>query len=303
MTTPRLCVVGSANMDLTFRAERMPRPGETLSGRAFQAGFGGKGANQAVMAARLDAGVCMIACVGHDPFGAQIVQNFKDHAIETTHVASDPSSPTGTAAIVVDDSGENCIIVVPGANLALTSDHVRAAAPAIQGADVVLGQLEVSLDATLEAFRLARANGVRTILNPAPARSLPAELLALTELCVPNETEAAALTAGPVETLDQARAAARRLRVPALIVTLGQRGAFLVSEESAVHVPGVPVTAVDSSGAGDAFIGSLAVFWAGGMSLLESVRRANAVAALSVTRPGTQASFPNLEEAKAVLIS
>jgi ribokinase len=292
----RICVVGSSNMDLTFRTSRLPRAGETVSGGGFHLGFGGKGANQAVMAARLWARVTMIAKIGGDNFGEQMTRNFQEQNIDTEHLLVDGSRPSGVAGIVVDDNAQNCIIVVPGANDALSPADVHAAAASIQSADVLLCQLEVPLETTLEAFRLARAAGVRTVLNPAPARSLPEELLHLTDLCVPNETEIEAITGQVVTNLKQARTAARTLRVPNLIVTLGDQGALLVAGDVEEHVPAVPVEAVDTSGAGDAFIGSLAVFWARGHSLLEAVRKANAVAALSVTRHGTQAAFPTRAE-------
>jgi ribokinase len=296
---PSICVVGSSNIDLTFRTARLPRPGETLAGKAFHLGFGGKGANQAVMAARLGARVAMISCVGEDVFGEQTVRNFQQHGIDTTHVRRDAGQPTGVASIVVDDAAQNCILLVPGANQALTPADVRAAAPVIQSAGVLLCQLEVPLETSWGAFRLARAAGVRTILNPAPAVPLPEELLALTDLCVPNETETELLTGRSVTTLAEAETAARLLldRGPqAVLMTLGERGVLTMDREGVEHCPSVSVQAVDASGAGDAFIGSLAVFLVEGLPLAEAVRRANTAAALSVTRPGTQESFPTRAE-------
>ena len=301
---PRICVAGSTNIDLTFRAARLPRPGETLAGTDFHLGFGGKGANQAVMAARLGAAVAMIAKVGNDVFGRQMTASLKAEGIDTSWVLVDEGRPSGTAAIIVDDNAQNCIIVVPGANDALTPDDVRAAAAVIQHADVLVCQLEVPLETSLEAFRLARAAGVRTILNPAPAKHLPEELLKLTDLLVPNETELESIlpaAGGPVRDLDSARQAAGRIGVPRLIVTLGSEGAILVDGASAEHVPARKVTAVDPTGAGDAFIGSLSVFWAQGCTLREAAQRASAVAALSVTRPGAQTAFPTLAEVSAFL--
>jgi ribokinase len=299
---PRICVVGSTNVDLTFRTGRLPRPGETIAGAGFQLGGGGKGANQAVMAARLGARVAMVSRVGSDVFGEQALRSYQQEGIDTTHVVVDAARPTGTAAILVDDEARNCIVVVPGANGGLTPQDVRAAAPVIQGADLLLCQMEVPLVTTLEAFRLARAAGVRTVLNPAPAMPLPEELLRLTSLCVPNETEAEILTSQTVTGPAQAEAAARILAawsVPAVIVTLGERGALLLEGDAVLHLPAVPVAALDPTGAGDAFIGSLAVFWAGGLSLRDAARRAGTVAALSVTRPGAQTAFPTAEEVDA----
>jgi ribokinase len=302
---PHICVVGSSNIDLTFRTPRLPRPGETIGGSQFHLGFGGKGANQAVMAARLGARVTMVGRVGSDIFGEQVLRNYREQGVDTTHVGTDPQRPTGTAAIVVDDQAQNAIIVVPGANLGLTPDDVRRAADAIRSADVLLCQLEVPVGTTREAFRVARTAGVRTILNPAPAVPLADELLQLADLCVPNETEAELLTGVPVPDLSGAGEAARRLlrRGPrTLILTLGAQGALLVDERSSEHFPAVPVQAVDSAGAGDVFIGSLAVAWAEGKSLSKAVRRANAVAALSVTRLGTQAAFPSRAEVDALAV-
>jgi ribokinase len=301
---PRVCVVGSSNIDLTFRAARLPRPGETLAGSGLQVGFGGKGANQAVMAARLGARVAMVGRVGRDVFGEHMLANYREQGIDTTFVAVDASRPSGAAAIVVDDAARNCILVVPGANGALTPADVTAAAPAIRGADVLLCQFEVPLEATLEAFRLARAAGVRTVLNPAPVVPPPVELLRLTDLCVPNETEIELLTGRTVASAEQADAATRALAdcgPHAVILTLGERGALVLEAGTALTVPAPAVTAVDPTGAGDAFIGGLAVFSARGLALPEAARRACAVAALSVTRPGAQASFPSQPEAEAFL--
>jgi ribokinase len=303
-SSPRICVVGSTNIDLTFRTARLPRPGETLSGQRFHLGFGGKGANQAVMAARLGANVRMISRVGRDVFGDGALRNYREQGVDTSFVLADAEVSSGVAAIVVDDAARNCIIVVAGANGSLTPQDVRAAAAAITAADLLLGQLEVPLEATWEAFRIARAAGVRTILNPAPAAELPDELLALTDLCIPNETEIELLTGRPAVTPEQAEAAARSLlaRGPGtVLVTLGAAGAMIVSAEAAEHLPAVAVDAVDTTGAGDAFIGSLAVFLGRGQSLREAVQRANAVAALSVQRLGTQAAFPDRAEAEAFL--
>jgi ribokinase len=302
--TARICVVGSSNIDLTFRAARLPRSGETLAGSAFRLGFGGKGANQAVAAARLGAQVSMVSRVGRDVFGEQTLGNFRAHGIDTTHVNIDDQRPTGAASITVDDAAHNCILVVPGANLGLLPADIHKAADAIGGVDVLLCQLEVPVETTLEAFRMARAAGVRTVLNPAPAAPLPEELLHLTDLCVPNETEVDVLTGQTARTPTEAQRAARALldRGPGLvIVTLGEQGALAADRQTVEHFPAMPVAAVDTSGAGDAFIGGLAVFLAEDLPLREAVRRANAVAALSVTCLGTQAAVPTRGELEAFL--
>ncbi len=296
--------MGSSNVDLIVRVPRLPRLGETLVGHSAHLGFGGKGANQAVMAARLGAQVTMVSCVGRDVFGDSVLRNYRDQGIDTAHVRVDAQHVSGIAPIFVDDEAHNVIVIVPGANLALSPDDVRRAVPAIRGADAVVCQLEVPVETTLEAFRVAASGRARTILNPAPAATLPDELLRLIDLCVPNESEAELLTGQTVDGVAGATAAARALlaRGPrAVIVTLGAQGALLLDASGPTHLPAVPVAAVDPTGAGDAFIGSLAVFLAEGRSLRESARLASAVAALSVTRIGAQASFPSRAAVEAFL--
>jgi ribokinase len=303
---PRICVVGSCNVDLTFRAARLPRPGETLPAHSVLMGHGGKGANQAVMAARLGARVALIGRVGRDSFGEQALAHYRAEGIDTTHVGTDAERPTGTAAILVDDRANNCILVVAGANAGVSPDDVGAAESALERAGAVLCQLETPLDATLAAFRLARAHRVMTFLNPAPAADLPDELLQLTDVLMPNEREAERLTGLPVEMVDQAEAAARALRrrgPQTVLITLGERGVVVAGGERCEPVAAVPVAAVDTTGAGDAFIGALAVFLLEGGELFETARRAAAVAALAVTRPGAQGAFPTRAEVTAFLAS
>ncbi len=302
--SPAICVVGSSNIDLIARIPRLPRLGETLVGRSFHLGYGGKGANQAVMAARLGARVTMVTKVGRDVFGEGVVRNFRAEGIETAHVLVDDERFSGVAPILVDDSAQNVIVVIPGANQGLGPQDVQHASPALRAAAAVVCQLEVPLETTLEAFRIAKAAGVRTILNPAPAAPLPDDLLALTDVCIPNEPESEQLTGRPVTTPVEAEEAARLLaaRGPqAVIITLGAGGALVADRSGAAHIPAVAVDAVDPTGAGDAFIGSLAVFLACGRSLHDAALRANAIAALSVTRIGTQESFPRGREAEAFL--
>jgi ribokinase len=297
---PHICVVGSSNIDLVSRVPRLPKLGETLAGHSFHMGYGGKGANQAVMAARLGARVTMVTRVGRDVFGEGTLQNYRAQGIDTRFVLFDEVRFSGVAPIFVDDNAQNFIVIVPGANLGLSPADVFAARDAIREADLVVCQLEVPVETTLEAFRTAKAAGVRTILNPAPAAPLPDELLELTDICAPNETETELLTGLPVRTLDEAEDAARRLldRGPQVVIlTLGERGVLLVNGCGAEHIPALPVEAVDPTGAGDAFIGALATFLGEGMLLGEAAQRANAVAAVSVTRIGTQVSFPTRVEA------
>jgi ribokinase len=296
---PRICVVGSANVDLTFRMPRLPKAGETLAGHSLHTGMGGKGANQAVAAARLGAQVTFVACLGNDPFGVEALRHYCAEGIDTSFVRQDARCSTGTAAIVVDDRAENCILYVPGANARLMPEDVRRASAAIQNADVVLCQLETPVASTLEAFRLARAAGVMTVLTPAPAMDVPEQLLQLCDLCVPNKTETEHLTRRPVDTPEGARVAADMLRtrgVKSVAMTLGSGGALLLGDAGALHVPAIHVDAVDTTGAGDAFTAALAVSLAEGVELNESARWATLVAALSVTRLGAQTAFPSLAE-------
>ncbi len=304
MVAPRICVVGSCMIDLISTVPRLPVVGETLVGRSFHLGYGGKGANQAVAAARLGAAVSMVARVGRDAFGEGTIRNFEAYGVDASHVGYDDRRFSGAASILVDEHADNAIVIVPGANDGLSADDVRAARDVILGSDVLCCQLEVPVETTLEALRIARSGAVRTILNPAPAAPLPDELLRLADFCVPNEVEARMLTGQPVEDLAGARAAARVLldRGPStVIVTLGARGALLVERDSAEHVPPVEVAAVDPTGAGDAFIGALAVFVAEGRPAFQAAVAAAAVAALSVVHVGTQVSFPTRRDVEAFL--
>jgi len=297
--TCRICVLGSANVDLTFRTPRFPQPGETLTGHALHQGMGGKGANQAVAAARLGADVTFVACVGHDSFGVDAIRQYQSEGIHTDFVRQDRSRPTGTAAIVVDDHAENYIIVVPGANAGLTSDDVRRADAAIRQADAALCQLETPLEATLEAFRIARAAGKLTVLTPAPVMELPDELLRLCDVCVLNRTEIEVLVGLAVKGHDDAHAAAKALMsrgVKSVALTMGGSGAFIANNTLAMHIPVIEVNAIDTTGAGDAFTAALAVSLAEGLPFQEAARRASLVAAITVTRLGTQSAFPRRAE-------
>jgi ribokinase len=296
---PRIVVVGSTNVDLAFRLSRLPSPGETLSASTMLIGHGGKGANQAVMAARLGAHVVMVSAVGDDAFGREALENYCRQGIDVQHVRVRAEYPTGTAAIMVDDAANNSIVVASGANGSVTVTDVRSAETAIHAADAVLTQLETPVEAAIDAFRLARASGVRTLLNPAPARPLPDDLLSLTDICVPNESELSVLSGHRVGSFPEVESAARRLlhRGPrAVLVTLGERGALMVTADQTESIPAITVEAIDPTAAGDAFLGCLAVALSEGDSLIAAARRACAVAALTVTRPGAQSSFPSREE-------
>lgn len=289
-------------MDLISKVPRLPKLGETMVGHSFHLGFGGKGANQAVMAAKLGARVTMVTKLGKDVFGDDTLRNYKAHGIDTTFVMFDPDHASGVAPIFVDDHAQNFIVIIPGANNALTPTDVRSAMQAILSANVLVCQLEIPVETTLEAFRIAKSGNVRTILNPAPAAPLPDELLQLTDLCMPNETETEMLTGASVQNLADAEIAACKLLdrgIGTVVLTLAERGALVVDQNSAEYVPSLKVDAVDPTGAGDSFIGSLATLLGEGLPLRDAVKRANAIAALSVTRIGTQVSFPNRAEAEA----
>jgi ribokinase len=297
--SPSVCVVGSINVDLIFRTPRLPRAGETLAGLSFQRCFGGKGANQAVTAARMGARVTMIARVGADAFGTQAMQNLAEHGIDVAHVLLDEQRPTGLASISVDEAGANAIIVVGGANDGLSPEDVRRATPGITESTVLVSQLETPIAATLEAFRLAKDAGMTTVLNPAPAAALPPELLQRTDLLVPNQPELEMLAGRVIHGVEDAKAAARQLLAwgpRTVVITLGDRGALVVEPEATEYIRAIGVKAIDTSGAGDVFIGTLAAMLAEERDLAEAVRWANAAAALSVTRHGTQTSCPRREE-------
>ena len=299
-----IIVVGSANTDMVLKMERLPRPGETVLGGAFAIAAGGKGANQAVGAARAGGRVVFVARVGRDDFGVRAIQGLVRDRIVVDYVIRDGKRPTGVALIFVARSGENSIAVASGANAALSAKDVRKAAPAFAGAGFLLTQLETPLDGVAAAVELAARRGLRVILNPAPARRLPGGLLKMVDILTPNESEAEILTGVRVAgARDAGRAAAilRKKGVGTVIVTLGARGAFVSGPGVEVLAPGFKVRAVDTTAAGDIFNGALAVALSEGKPLPGAVRFANAAAALSVTRPGAQPSAPKRREIEAFL--
>jgi ribokinase len=308
MPRARVTVLGIFVADLTFVADRLPRLGETLIGEDFRIGPGGKGSNQAVAAARAGAAVSLIARIGRDTFGDMARSLLDAEGIDGAAVLSDDATPTGAAAILVDAaSGDNAIVVVPGAAGAITPDDVAAAEAAIANADVFATQFEVALPVVRRGLAIARHGGTATILNPAPAvANVPAALYALSDYFTPNETEAADLAGVPVNTVEEAEAAADvflQRGVGAAIVTLGAGGAFVKSSEVRGHVPAMDAgPVVETTGAGDAFNGALAVAVAEGRALLNAVRFATAAAAISVTRPGTAPSMPARAEIDALAI-
>ncbi|HEV2895509.1 MAG TPA: ribokinase [Actinomycetota bacterium] len=295
---PEVAVVGSLNLDLVVRVARLPGPGETVVGDDVFRNPGGTGANQAVAAARLGRRVAMVGRVGDDEAGRDLLGSLEADAVDTSQVRVVAGVPSGTAFITVSEDGENQIVVSPGANARLTPDDVGQAGAALAAAAVTLLQLEVPLAAVAAA---ARAAGGTVLLNPAPVRDLPEELLAEVDVLVPNRVELAQLAGGAVpETVAEATRLAGRLPARAVVVTLGADGCLVIEHGDATHVPAVPVRAVDTTAAGDAFCGGLADALAGGATLEDAARRAVRVAAAACLRPGAQASLPTSGDLQAL---
>ncbi len=297
-------VVGSSNTDMILRVARVPRPGETLLGGAFSTAPGGKGANQAVAAARAGGRVAFVARLGRDALGDAALAGFRREGMALSHIVRDDAEPSGVALIFVGADGENSIGVAGGANQRLSPRDIRAARTLIEGARVLLLQLETPLETVEAAASLAHQAGVEVILNPAPARALPDSLLRKVSILTPNETEAGMLTGirvGDVASATKAANALRRRGARRVIVTLGANGALVSAEEGIMWIHGFRVRAVDTTAAGDVFNGALAVRLAEGCPLHEAVRFAHAAAALSVTRAGAQPSIPVRREILALL--
>jgi ribokinase len=303
---PRICVIGSANLDFTVALPRLPRTGETVSSGTLLVNRGGKGANQAVAARRLGAEVRMIGCVGDDDSGGEIRRALREQGIGVDGIATTSDAATGTALIFVDREGRNQIGVAPGANHRLTVEMARAAEGAIAWAEVVVSQLEVPVPVVRWALETARRHGVPTVLNPAPVQELSDELLSLVTYLTPNAGEVAALTGIEVRDLESGRQAAARLcerGAGTVIITLGEQGALVCDGASAVHFEAFPVEAVDTTGAGDAFNGALAVGLAAGGSLEQVIPLASAAAALTCTRRGAQDALPDRADVERFLQS
>ena len=291
---PRIAVVGSANIDLTTFTDQFPKPGETIFGQKFDLGFGGKGANQAVAARLCGAEVFMVARVGSDLFGPATIENFRKQGIDPTHVKQVEGFSSGVAPIFVDPNGQNRILVVKGANDALKPADVEAAADMLKTVDCIVLQFEIPIETVYYTIGFARKQGIRCILNPAPAQPVDMAALQGLDYFVPNESEAEAITGSPVKNVEEATRCAQKLVAGGIrraIITLGSNGSLLASNGDSEHVPPFAVDSIDSSGAGDAFIGSFAVFLGEGVPEKEAVRRANLYAALSTTGIGTQKSF------------
>ena len=300
MSATKIVVVGSSNIDMVIKTDRIPQGGETVLGGEFVMVPGGKGANQAVCAAKLGADVKLVARVGDDVFGEKSLENFRSVGIDTQFVTRDKAHPSGVALIGVDAKGENAIIVAPGANAALTPADVDRAKDAIADADVVVLQLEIPAETVNHTIELANELGVRIVLNPAPLRHIPTQVLGKVDVVVPNQHEAAGLLGrvGEGAELD-AESAARELRalgVKAVVITLGSEGAYVADDNVSQFIEPMKVKAVDTTAAGDAFTASLACGLSEGFDIVEAARFAARVAAISVTRMGAQPSMPTRNE-------
>ncbi len=301
---PNIVVVGSSNTDLVMRVSHLPNAGETVLGDHFAIAAGGKGGNQAVAAARLGATVTFVARLGRDSYGQTALEGYKAEGINTDYITRDDESPSGLAMIVVDQTGENVIAVMAGSNARLSEADVIAAEPAIEQACVLLLQMEIPLKTLRVAARLASRHGVAVVLNPAPAMPIPADVLRQVHVLTPNRQEASKLVGMAVERIPEAEAAARLLLargLEAVVITLGGQGALVARGHEIEHIPAFDVTPVDTTAAGDAFNGALALGLAQNLDLIDAVRFSNAAGALCVTKEGAQPSLPAADAVKQLL--
>ena len=303
---PRITVVGSLNTDLVIRTPRLPEAGETVTGGEFAAFPGGKGANQAVAAARLGAQVALVGCVGGDDYGRRLMDSLRQDGVDVSRVRIDEGCASGIALITVDPRGQNTIVVAPGANQRLRTEDVAGAEAIVAERAILLLQLEIPLETAVAAARLASIHGVRVVLDPAPipTQPLPGELFSVIDVITPNEGEAQRLTGTPITDERSAEAAADRLvraGARAAVIKLGDRGAVVHDGKRTVAVPGIAVEAIDATAAGDAFAGALAVALAEGNDLIDAVSFANTAGALATTRRGAQPSLPYRTEVDALL--
>ena len=301
---PSIVVFGSINMDLVGAAPRLPSSGETVLGSDFSTAPGGKGANQAVAAARMGASVRMIGRVGTDVFGPTLLDNLRASGVDVSGVAQDPGAPSGVAMILLDASRQNRIVVISGANMRCDDTQIDAVASALEGADALMLQCEIPAAMSLKAARIARKMGVRVVWDPAPVEAFPPEAYEVVDVLTPNQAEAAALTGVGVTDAASAEVAARMLLqrgVRAVVVKLGEAGAFYLSDNDSGYVPPFEVEAVDTVAAGDAFGAALACALAEGQPMREAVRNGAAAGALAVTRPGAQDAMPTRAEMETLL--
>ncbi|MBK6966151.1 MAG: ribokinase [Bacteroidales bacterium] len=299
MDRKNIVVVGSCNTDMVIKADRLPIPGETILGGTFFMNPGGKGANQAVAAARMGGMVTLVSKTGNDVFGKQSMMLYNTEDIKTDFIFSDPNNPSGVALITVDSFGENCIVVASGANASLCPADIDKARTAIEAADLVLMQLEIPIDTVEYVAEMATKRGIKVILNPAPARALSDKLLKNLYIIIPNKSEAEILSGIKVTDQDSARQAADIISakgVDIVVITLGSQGALIKEHNNYHFVDAVKVDAVDTTAAGDVFCGSVCVGLSEGKSILESVEMAARASAITVTRMGAQSSIPRRSE-------
>ena len=290
MSKGKILVIGSSNTDMTIRASRLPAPGETILGGEFKMGRGGTGANQAVAARRLGGDVTFVCKVGNDVFGTEAIESYNAEGIDTTHILRS-AKPSGTAIIMVDSAGENCISVAPGANGDFTVEDIRSIADVIRSASYLILQLEIPVEAVAEAAHIAKEAGVYVILNPAPATKLPDSIFADIDLLTPNRTETELLT-GIHDDMEQAVRRLAALGVKNVVMTKGSEGSAVYEDGKCTQVAALKVDAVDATAAGDTFCGALCVALAEGCSLLDAARFATKASALTVQKMGAQESIP-----------
>lgn len=295
----KIVVVGSCNTDMVIKADRLPVPGETILGGTFFMNPGGKGANQAVAAARMGGNVTLISKTGNDVFGKQSVMLYTAENIKTDYIFSDPKHPSGVALITVDAQGENCIVVASGANASLSPSDIDKASTEIEGADLILMQLEIPIETVEYVAEKAQKKGIKVILNPAPARALSDNLLRNLYIIIPNKSEAEILSGIKVTDIESAKLAANIISskgVNIVVITLGSQGALIKENDDFQFVDALKVEALDTTAAGDTFCGSVCVGLSEGKSVLESVKLAARAAAITVTRMGAQSSIPYRSE-------
>lgn len=299
METNKIVVLGSCNTDMVVKTSRLPVPGETILGGIFMMNPGGKGANQAVAAARLGGKVTFVTKTGNDLFGRQSIELYNDENINTDYICSDPDLPSGVALITVDENGENCIVVASGSNGTLLPADIKKAEKEIASANILLMQLEIPMETVKYAAKKARENNVKVILNPAPAQPLPNDLLKDIYMLIPNETEAGIISDIKVSDWDSAKRAADIIcskGVDIVVITMGSLGALLKDGNEYHQIPSLKVNAVDTTAAGDTFCGAISVALSEGRNLVDAIKFANKCSAITVTRMGAQASIPYRHE-------